>query len=149
MRSCFFTARVVESKYLVPWRKYVRVQADTLSGSVRSFNAIHDRVRRCETGGLQDASWLSDELASKVGLDIRSPGFASNLCHAAQQPYSLDPLMGERKFGTHHVVVKSFLSDIRITEFFAVESDVKVIDPSRISEVQGFGVVHSPTESEP
>jgi hypothetical protein len=60
--------------------------------------------------------------------------------------------MGVRKFGPHHVVVKTFLSNIRITTFFAVESEVKIIDPSRISEVQGFGgeVEFNPaTESEP
>jgi antitoxin (DNA-binding transcriptional repressor) of toxin-antitoxin stability system len=32
----------------------------------------------------------------------------SNLWHAAQQSYSLDPVMGERKLGPHHVVVKTF-----------------------------------------
>jgi hypothetical protein len=109
-----------------------------LSESVLS-NTIHDRVRRCETGGLWDGTWLSDELAAKAGLDIRSPGFASNLWHAAQQSYSLDPVIGERMFGPHHVVVKNFLSKIRITTFFAGESEVKIVDPSRISEVQGVG----------
>ena len=58
-------------------------------------------------------------------LDIRSPGFASDLWDAAQQSYSLDPVMGERKFGPYHVVVKTFLSNIRITTFFAGESEVK------------------------
>ena len=36
-------------------------------------------------------------------------------------------------------VVKNFLSNIQITTFFAGESEVKIIDRSRISEVQGFG----------
>jgi hypothetical protein len=47
-------------------------------------------------------------------------------------------------------VVKNFLSNIQITTFFASESEVKIIDRSRISEVQGFGCkVESipPTES--
>jgi hypothetical protein len=48
-------------------------------------------------------------------------------------------VIGERKFGPHHVVVKTLLSNIRITRFFAGESEVKIVDPSRISEVQGFG----------
>jgi hypothetical protein len=47
--------------------------------------------------------------------------------------------MGERKFGPHHVVMKTFLNSIRITTFFAGESEVKIVDPSRIWEVQGFG----------
>ncbi|HYL13652.1 MAG TPA: hypothetical protein VEV41_11490 [Terriglobales bacterium] len=133
------------------WRQYVGVQADMLSDSVLSFNTIHDRVRRCETGGLRDGTWLGDELAAKAGLDIRSPGFASNLWHAAQQSYSLDPVVRVRKFGPHHVVVKTCLNNIRITTFFAGESEIKIVDPSRISEVQGFGCEVEfipPTESD-
>ena len=110
-----------------------------LSESVLSRNTIHDPVRRCETGRLRDGTWLGDELAAKAGLDIRSPGFASHLGHAAEQSYFLDPVIGERKFGPHHVVVKNFLSNIRITTFFAGESEVKIVDASQISEVQGFG----------
>jgi hypothetical protein len=123
----------------VIWRKYVSVQADMLSDSVLSWNTIHDRIKRCETGGLRHATWLGDELAMKTGLDIHSPGFARNLWHAAQQSYSLDPVMGVRKFGPHHVVVKTPLSNIRITTFFAGESEVKIVDPSRISSVQPVG----------
>ena len=124
---------------LAIWRKYVRVQADMLSDSVLSFNTIHDRVNRTETKGLLDESWLADTLAAKAGLDIRSPGFARDLWRVAQQSYSLDPVMGVRKFGPHYVVVKASLSNIRITTFFAGESEVKIADPSRISELQGFG----------
>lgn len=47
--------------------------------------------------------------------------------------------MGGRKFGPHHVVVKTSLSNIRITTFFAAESEVKIVDPSQISEVQTVG----------
>jgi hypothetical protein len=109
------------------------------SDFVVSFNTVHDRVRRCETGCLRDGTWLGEKLAAKAGLDVRPPGFAGNLWHASQQSYSLDPAMGERKFGPHHVVVMTLVSNIRIARFFADESEVKIVDPSRISEVQGFG----------
>ena len=110
-----------------------------LSESVLSSNTIHDPVRRRETGRLRNGTWLGDELGMKAGLDIRSPGFASHLWHAAEQSYFLDPVIGERKFGPHQVVVKNFLSNIWITTLFAGESEVKIVDPSRIAEVQGFG----------
>ena len=164
-RSRFSTTTVVDLKYLDPWLaaeghlayspteppargyffQYTWILPGIfnpkimLSDSVLSFNTVHDRFRRCETGGLRDGTWLGGELAVKAGLYIRSPGFASNVWHAAQQSYSLDPVMGERKFGPHHVVMKTFLSNIRITTFFAGESEEKIVDPSRISEVQGFG----------
>lgn len=121
------------------WRKYLGVQAEMLSDSVLSFNTIHDRVKRSETEGLRHGTWLGDEMAVQAGLDIESPGFANDLWHAAQQAYSLDPVMGVRKFGPHHVVVKTSLSNIRLTTFFAGESEVKIIDPSRISLVEAFG----------
>ena len=47
--------------------------------------------------------------------------------------------MGIRKFGPHHVVLKTPLNNIRITTFFAHESEVKIIDPSRVSLVEAVG----------
>ena len=78
-----------------------------LSDSVLSFNTIHDRVNRCETGGLRHATWLGDEVATTAGLDIKSAGFANELWCAAQQSYSLDPVMGTQKFGPHYIVLKT------------------------------------------
>jgi len=88
---------------------------------------------------LRDGTWVGDELATQAGLDIQSPGFAKDLWHAAQQSYSFERVMGLVKFGPHHVVVKTPLSNIRITTFFAGESEAKIVDPSRISEVQAVG----------
>jgi hypothetical protein len=78
-------------------------------------------------------SWLR-KLAS-----TSDPGFASIFGMLPSSPIPFDPVIGERRFGPHQVVVKNFLRNIRITTFFAGESEVKIIDPSRISEVQGFG----------
>jgi len=92
------------------------------------------RPQACATG-----LGVSDELATQAGLDIQSPGFARDLWHAAQQSYLLERVTGLVKFGPHHVVVKTPLSNIRITTFFAGESEAKIVDPSRISEVQAVG----------
>jgi hypothetical protein len=121
------------------WGGYLRLQAEMLSDSVLSFNTIHDRIMRSETEGLRHGTWLGDTMATQAGLDIESPGFAKNLWHAVQQAYSLDPVIGIRKFGPHHVVMKTPLSNIRLTTFFAGESEVRIIDPSRISVVDAVG----------
>jgi len=121
------------------WRRYLALQAKMLSDSVLSFNTIHDRIRRCETGGLRDGTWLADQLIADAGLDIQAPGFAKELWESAQQSYSLDPNIGKRKFGPHYVAVRTALSNIRITTFFAGESEVKIVDPSRVQEVAPFG----------
>jgi hypothetical protein len=92
-----------------------------------------------EDGGLRHGTWLGDEMATQAGFDIESPGFARNLWQAAQQSYSLDPMIGVQKFGPHHVVLKTSLSNIRLTTFFAGESEVKIIDPSRVSHVEAVG----------
>ena len=68
--------------------------ADMLSDSILSFNTIHDRLKRRETAGLRDGSWLGDVLATQAGLGTQSPGFASDPWHAAQQSYSLERVMG-------------------------------------------------------
>ncbi len=91
------------------------------------------------TACLRDGTWVGDELATQAGLDIQSPGFAKDLWHSAQQSYSLERVMGVVKFGPHQVVVKTPLSNIRITTFFAGESEAKIVDPSRISQVQAVG----------
>jgi hypothetical protein len=121
------------------WRKYLALQAKMLSDSLLSFNTIHDRIRRCETAGLRDGTWLANELSADSGLDIQAPGFAKELWGSAQQSYSLDPNMGQRKFGPYYVAVRTALSNIRITTFFAGESEVKIVDPSRIRAVKPFG----------
>jgi hypothetical protein len=121
------------------WRRYLALQAKMISDSVLSFNTIHDRIRRCETGGLRDGTWLADQLIADAGLDIQAPGFAKELWESAQQSYSLDPNIGKRKFGPHYVAVRTALSNIRITTFFAGESEVKIVDPSRVQELESFG----------
>ena len=94
------------------WRKYLGVQADMLSDSILSFNTIHDRVKRCETAGLRDGTRVGDELATRAGLDIQSPGFTRDLWHADQQSYSLEQVMGVEKFGPDHVIIKTPPSNI-------------------------------------
>jgi hypothetical protein len=132
------------------WRKYLALQAGMLSDSTLSFNTIHDRIKRCETGGLRDGTWLADELTEAAGLDIDAPGFAKELWESAQQSYSLDPNIGERKFGPHYVAVRTALSNIRIITFFAGESEVKIVDPSRIHSLVPFGCeVHLIFPTEP
>ena len=121
------------------WRRYLALQAQMLSDSVRSFNTIHDRVKRCETAGLLDGTWLADTLARRAGLEIDAPGFTRDLWASAQQSYSLDPEIGRGKFGPHYVRVRTALNNIRITTFFAGESEVRIVDPSRILDVQTFG----------
>ena len=121
------------------WLKFLALQANMMLDSALSFKTIHDRIRRCETGGLRDGTWIADELTEAAGLDIDAPGFANQLWESAQQSYSLDPNMGERKFGPHYVVVRTALSNIRIVTFFAGESEVKIVDPSRIQSVVPFG----------
>ncbi len=69
------------------WRRYLALQAEMLSDSVLSFNTIHDRVKRSETAGLLDGTWLADTLARRAGFEIDAPGFAQDLWASAQQSY--------------------------------------------------------------
>lgn len=121
------------------WRTYLRLQARMLSDSVLSFNTIHDRTRRTETCALRDGTWLADDMAAEAGLDIETPGFTQDLWKAAQQAYSLEPWMAQRKFGPRYVVLKTPLSNIRITTFFAGEAEAKIIDPGLLEIVETVG----------
>jgi hypothetical protein len=147
------TSTVCGSRHLVPWLAADGLlaynPAEPLSDSVLSFNTIHDRVVRSETECLRHASGLSNEIAESAGLDIHSPGFANDLWFAALQGYTLDPVIALRKFGPHYVVLRTPLDNIRITTFVANESEVKIVDPTRILLVEGHGCAVkfiSPTE---
>ena len=135
-RLCFGLESPFSSDLQV-WRKYLTLQAEMLSESVLSFNTIHDRTKRFETGHLRDGTWLSADLAAQAGLDIPSPGFARKLWTATHQSYSLEQWVGKNKFGPHYVVFKTPLSNIRITTLFAGEA--RLVDPRLLDLVKAFG----------
>ncbi len=121
------------------WRRYVRVQADVLSDSVRSFNSIHDRAKRCETAHIRDGTWMSDDLARQEGLDIDVGGFARDLWEATHQSFSLARWVADRKFGPNYLVCKTPLDNIRLTTFFAGEHEVRIISPQRVIVLESHG----------
>jgi len=109
---------------------------------IRSCPSHHSRSRQ----SLRDRrpaprqTWLGDEVATTAGLDIKSAGFANELFGAP--PSSRIPGPSHRKHrnsGPHYVVLKTPLSNLRITTFFAGESEVKIVDPSRVSAVETVG----------
>jgi len=134
-----FESERLSSVRLEAWHKYLALQARMLSDSVLSFKTIHDRTRRCETSHLQDGSGLSDDMAIQAGIAIHSPGFARKLWAATHQSYSLERWVGEHKFGPHFVILKTPLSNIRITTFFAGEAEARVIDPRLLTLVDAIG----------
>jgi hypothetical protein len=121
------------------WQTYVNLQAYLMSDSVRSFNSIHDRARRAETGHIRDGSWISEEIAGKYGLDIEHNGFAKDLWKMTHQSFSLAPWVAENKFGPNFVVCKTPLDNIRLTTFFAGEHEVRIVDPDRVEIVEANG----------
>ncbi len=121
------------------WRRYAQVQAGLLSDSVRSFNSIHDRAKRCETGHIRDGTWMSDDVARQHGLDIDGDGFAGDLWEASHQSFSLARHVAEHKFGPHYVVCKTSLDNIRLTTFFAGENEVRIVSPHRLALLETHG----------
>jgi len=121
------------------WRRYVGVQTYVLSDATRSFNSIHDRAKRGETGHIRDRSWITDEIACRRGLDIDSDGFAKELWSSTHQSYSLVRSVAKWKFGPHYVVCKTRLGNIRLTTFFAGEYEVRIIDPGQVEILEAHG----------
>jgi hypothetical protein len=132
MRSRFSTTTVVDSKYLVPW-----LDPGLPRGGL-AYSPAELPARDYFFQYTLDPPWnlQPEDQSARASLLRQSPkgerartgregwprhGFASNLWRAAQQSYSLDLVMGVRKFGPHHMEVKTFLSNIQITTFFAGE----------------------------
>jgi hypothetical protein len=121
------------------WQTYAQLQFDLLSRSDVSFNSIHDRTKRAETGHILDDSWMTDELAKQRGLDIEHEPWTRALWEATHQSFALRRWVSESKFGPHRVVCRTPLTNIRITTFFAGEHEVRVIDPSRVELLAAIG----------
>jgi len=121
------------------WCRYVKTQARVLSDSVLSFNSIHERAKRCETGDINDRSWMSDDLARGNELDIDNDGFAKQLWDTTTQSFSLVQNLGKWKFGPNYIICKTPIDNIRLTTFFAGEYEARVIDPSKVEFVEAVG----------
>ena len=128
-----------EPRLISAWETYARLQFDLLSRSDVSFNSIHDRTKRAETGHILDDSWMTDELAKRRGLDIEHDPSTRALWETTHQSFALRSWVSVIKFGPHRVVCRTPLTNIRITTFFAGEHEVRVLDPSRVELLAAVG----------
>jgi hypothetical protein len=128
-----------DPRLMSAWETYAQLQFDILSRSDVSFNSIHDRTKRAETGHILDDSRMTDELAKERGLDIEHDPWTRALWEATHQSFALRPWVSENKFGPHRVDCRTPLTNIRITTFFAGEHEVRVLDPSRVELLAGIG----------
>lgn len=121
------------------WRHYVGVQGYVLSDSSRSFNSIHDRTKRSETGHIRDGTWLTDDIARQRGFDPEGSAFERALWGSTHESFALERWVAENKFGPNYVVGKTPLDNIRVTTFFAGEHEARIIDPNRLEIVEVHG----------
>ncbi len=121
------------------WQRYLDLQAHVLADSVRSFIAIHDRTKRCETSHVRDQSWITDEWARGRGLRIDQEGWDRDLWRWTRQSFSLARWVARNKFGPNYVVCRTPLDNLHMTTFFAGEQEVRIIDPRRVKVVESHG----------
>ncbi len=128
-----------DARNATAWDRYIALQFEVLSRSDVSFNSIHDRAKRCETGHIRDDTWMTDALATERGLDLAHDPWTRALWGAVHQSFSLRRQMSEHKFGPHRVVCRTPLCNVRITTFFAGEHEARVVDPFRVELLEAFG----------
>lgn len=121
------------------WQRYIAVQAHVLADSVRSFNSIHDRTKRCETAHIRDGSWMTNNIAQECGLDIKDGNFTESLWTACHQSFALERNVAKYKFGPNYVVCRTPLGNIRITTCFAGEREARIIDPREVEILEDNG----------
>ena len=115
--------------------RVMAVHARNLRDSVASFNAAHCNLMRCETGYLNDGSFLFDGLCMEAGLEPEAPPIRSVI----DSGYALAEWCASRKFGPNYVKFRTPLTNIRITTFVAGETEVKVIDPNKLDVIEAVG----------
>lgn len=132
-------ARSPETASGLAFARYARTQARVLSDSTLSFNSIHDRAKRTETGHIRDGTWLTDDLGRAAGLDLECDGVAQQLWNTTHQSFTLAEHLAKWKFGPNYVKCRTPLDNIRLTTFFAGEHEVRIVDPDRVEIVEGVG----------
>ena len=115
--------------------RLMNVHARSLTDSVVSFNAVHCNLVRCETGFLNDRSFLFDSLSRAAGLEPNDPPIRS----ALYSGYALEEWCASRKFGPNYVKFRTPLTNIRITTFVCNETEVKVIDTNKLEVIEAVG----------
>lgn len=124
------------------WSLYCEAQWRILSDSATSFMAIHDSVVRCETGHLHTRTDISEKIAKECGLDLSEGGIGDVLWGSSLHGFSLEKWVAEKKFGPNWAAFRTPLDNIRITTFFAGESEVRVVDPSKLQLLETCGCKH-------
>jgi len=116
-------------------RQVMNLHSQSLTDSVISFNAAHCNLMRCETGYLNDRSFLFNGLCREARLDPDAPAIRSVLYSG----YALEEWCASQKFGPNYVKFRTPLTNIRITTFVAGETEVKVIDPNKLEVIEAVG----------
>jgi hypothetical protein len=112
-------------------QRYFDVHFKAFSDSEISFQIAHVWVRRAETGFLKwEMSWI--DLAQQTGFNPESEHLSRRLTDAYRQSFTLIKRTAAWKFGPNYVRCLTPLNNVRITSFFAGESEVNVIDPRKI-----------------
>jgi hypothetical protein len=112
-------------------QRYFDAHLKAFSDAEISFQVAHARVRRCETAFLKwELSWT--DVAKEVGFDWKGGSLARWLTSAYQRSFTLLQRTAVWKFGPNHVRCTTPLNNVRITTFFAGESEVRVIDPRKL-----------------
>ena len=114
--------------------RLMSVHARTLADSVASFNAVHCKVSRMETGWFHDRTFILGDLCLAAGLEPKAP--ITSLLYSG---YALEEWCALRKFGPSYVKFRTPLSNIRITTFVCNETEVKVVDPNKLDVIEAFG----------
>jgi hypothetical protein len=112
-------------------QRFFDVHYRAFSDSEISFQIAHAWVRRSETGFIKwKLSWF--DIADEIGFDTESGFFARWLTGAYRQSFTLLKDMAALKFGPRYVQCITPINNVRITSFFAGESEVNVIDPRKV-----------------
>ncbi|MSV32697.1 MAG: hypothetical protein EXQ57_09270 [Bryobacterales bacterium] len=115
--------------------RLTNIHARSLTDSVVSFNTVHCNLVRCETGFLNDRSFVFDGLCREAGLEPNDPPIRS----ALYSGYALEEWCAFRKFGPNYVKFRTPLTNIRLTTFVCNETEVKVIDTNKLEVIEAVG----------
>ena len=105
----------------------------------RRLEAVHDVAALRVVSRFQSRQPSNPIGLGKLRRIVPKRYSTSTLWEAATSAFSLERWVAEKKFGPHLVVAKTPIANIRLTTFFAGESEVRLVDPWRIRFVESVG----------
>lgn len=121
-------------------RAFFKIHEVNSSDSILNFIAGHQAIVRPNTAHIQVTGGKQQKVRANQSVQRKAEELYRRI--STENCFSLNPRISQQKFGPNYGVLDTPLSNIRLTSWFAGESEVRLINPifARVVSTQGCDV---------